>query len=70
MPSFTVKHTTIVFYTKKGKREKRGKLAVHPSLLGLSMEPKKVANSSTHSRDDKHLLWNKVKLRIIIGKIG
>ena len=29
---------------KKGKRG--GKLAVHPSVLGLSMETKKVANSS------------------------
>ena len=30
----------------QGGRKKGDKLAVHPSVLGLSMEPKKVANSS------------------------
>ena len=52
-----------VILEKKGKRE--GKLAVHPSVLGLSMEPEKVAIPSVKSSDDRHLPWNTLESRTI-----
>ena len=49
-----VGHTFLSTNKKKGKGKREGKLAVYPSVLGLSMEPKKVVISSAYSRDNRH----------------